>query len=555
MCEYFDRNPSSWNIIDFLNRCPLEPFSQKIDCYIKSLDAIVASGQVIKWRDWGPTWSPAIQGYLPSHETVPIQHWTHKGTGGLLGPPDARGSHPDRQKAREWEAKRARGYIQIHQPVKGKIGTVIGNISGNADVKAYISKKSVIHGANDEQDSKRTKIHHFFPVLNAAMQTQADSDGAAIPKDDALNEQVLLQEDPYSSVDCRLMINGVCIRSAMENWRKSSKHVDEIHKQDLMYYNIIDTTPSSATGARQLFNDSWNDISSAVEGLLGSRSHAIPLASNSGSSADQDMENDGRADDIKQYLTSILKNVNTAEKLCDAIKRERERLRTNGNLKWKKRSLALLKIFRDQFPHRRNCLREQQTEYNYIINFISRVFNLLLKDKPFLKCSWGETTLRSSAALLNQSLKDDERRHPGNKIDAILSLLELDLEFCTLEVSGPPSHVDHTHYVGDRNKTAKMLKIILNFIKRNFSGDFELFRRIKVYGMQVYEKDFPCPTMSFLFFKELPKFASNLWLMQEMIVSSTERILAYVTNTIAESSSDDSKIDKTKVSPTEKKDK
>ncbi|CAG8768197.1 10841_t:CDS:2, partial [Funneliformis caledonium] len=133
----------------------------------------------------------------------------------------------------------------------------------------------------------------------------------------------------------------------------------------------------------------------------------------------------------------------------------------------------------------------------------------------------GEKTLRCSAILLNQSLKDDDRRCSGNKIDAIISILELDLEFSTLEVSGSPSCLDHTHYVGDRNKTTKMLKIILNFIKTNYQGDFEKFRRIKVYGVQIYgvyyfkqESKFSYPTITFLVFKDLPIFASNLWIMR-----------------------------------------
>lgn len=100
----------------------------------------------------------------------------------------------------------------------------------------------------------------------------------------------------------------------------------------------------------------------------------------------------------------------------------------------------------------------------------------------------GEKTLRCSAILLNQSLKDDDRRCSGNKIDAIMSILDLGLEFSTLEVSGSPSSPDHTHYVGDRNKTAKMLKIILNYIFIKYPGDFEKFRRIKVYGVQIYGK-------------------------------------------------------------------
>ena len=67
-------------------------------------------------------------------------------------------------------------------------------------------------------------------------------------------------------------------------------------------------------------------------------------------------------------------------------------------------------------------------------------------------------------------------------------MVELDLEISVLEVSGSPTYLDHTHYVGDRNKIAKMLKIILNYIKINYSGCYEDFRRIKVYGIQVYGK-------------------------------------------------------------------
>ena len=119
----------------------------------------------------------------------------------------------------------------------------------------------------------------------------------------------------------------------------------------------------------------------------------------------------------------------------------------------------------------------------------------------------GEKTLRSSAILLNQSLKDDDRRCSGNKIDAIISMVDLDLEISVLEVSGSPTCLDHTHYVGDRNKIAKMLKIILNYIKINYSGCYEDFRRIKVYGIQVYGK-FYVPDEYFYFKYNLMFFFS-----------------------------------------------
>jgi len=66
-------------------------------------------------------------------------------------------------------------------------------------------------------------------------------------------------------------------------------------------------------------------------------------------------------------------------------------------------------------------------------------------------------------------------------------LAELNIEFAIVEVSGPPCNPDHAHYVGDRNKIAKNLKSILNFIRIKHSGDFEDFRKIKVVGVQIYE--------------------------------------------------------------------
>ncbi|CAJ0636176.1 13450_t:CDS:2 [Entrophospora sp. SA101] len=42
--EYFKSASEEWNIQDFLEQCDVEPFDQKIDCYIKSLEAIVNHG-------------------------------------------------------------------------------------------------------------------------------------------------------------------------------------------------------------------------------------------------------------------------------------------------------------------------------------------------------------------------------------------------------------------------------------------------------------------------------------------------------------------------------
>ena len=67
-----------------------------------------------------------------------------------------------------------------------------------------------------------------------------------------------------------------------------------------MRYNIIDTTRSSATEARSLLKDNWEDIIDTIEKFLMSRLDSA--------SADQDIEQDGRAEDIRKYLTEISEN-------------------------------------------------------------------------------------------------------------------------------------------------------------------------------------------------------------------------------------------------------
>ncbi|RIB19312.1 hypothetical protein C2G38_2245224 [Gigaspora rosea] len=45
------------------------------------------------------------------------------------------------------------------------------------------------------------------------------------------------------------------------------------------------------------------------------------------------------------------------------------------------------------------------------------------------------------------------------------------------------SYPNHTHYVGDRNKIAKMLKIILNYTIVKYLDNFEVLRKMKIYGI------------------------------------------------------------------------
>ncbi|RUP52300.1 hypothetical protein BC936DRAFT_148351 [Jimgerdemannia flammicorona] len=81
---------------------------------------------------------------------------------------------------------------------------------------------------------------------------------------------------------------------------------------------------------------------------------------------------------------------------------------------------------------------------------------------------WGEKTLRSSSVLANRFQQEDNRRSLGSRIDTIILLAEMNLEFAIVEVSGSPCNLEHTHFVGDRKKISK----------------------IKVVGVQIYDSVF-----------------------------------------------------------------
>jgi hypothetical protein len=48
--EYFERKASEWSIIGFLNTCNLELYSQKIECYLISLELIANAKTGINQR-------------------------------------------------------------------------------------------------------------------------------------------------------------------------------------------------------------------------------------------------------------------------------------------------------------------------------------------------------------------------------------------------------------------------------------------------------------------------------------------------------------------------
>lgn len=93
---------------------------------------------------------------------------------------------------------------------------------------------------------------------------------------------------------------------------------------------------------------------------------------------------------------------------------------------------------------------------------------------------------RASADDQNSQKRDEERRSPGRKIDAIVIIKEEKEEFSVTEISGPPAQKDWSHFTGDRMKIVKMLKTLMNrYAMLCPNSDIRI---VKLYGMQFYCK-------------------------------------------------------------------
>lgn len=88
----------------------------------------------------------------------------------------------------------------------------------------------------------------------------------------------------------------------------------------------------------------------------------------------------------------------------------------------------------------------------------------------------------------NRKLADNDRRHHGASIDAIITHLATGLEVGIVEVSGPPTMPCHSHFIDDREKIAVNLKKILKRILATYTtANFNILAKIMPIGIQVYD--------------------------------------------------------------------
>ncbi|CAG8602636.1 4335_t:CDS:2, partial [Scutellospora calospora] len=131
-----------------------------------------------------------------------------------------------------------------------------------------------------------------------------------------------------------------------------------------------------------------------------------------------------------------------------------------------------------------NLLLEPISEETYIVSVLAPILNkFFIKNKKSWRVQYGGTFLKANTRDCNAQ-KEDKHRSPGRKIDTIITLKEEDEEFSIVEVSGPPSKQDWTHFKEDRMKITKMLKTLMNkFAELRPNSNI---RPVKLYAMQSY---------------------------------------------------------------------
>ncbi|KAI8371991.1 hypothetical protein EDC96DRAFT_501169 [Choanephora cucurbitarum] len=197
----------------------------------------------------------------------------------------------------------------------------------------------------------------------------------------------------------------------IKKWQESAERVDQLHKQDLLYYNIIDfvtTRPDAAT--KVLLDDKYTIAMNHFKSL-----HA----------PSEDVE--------KEVNLLMCKNLTAIE------------MKENEICK------AILRVVNKQFKDDTNTFTDPSIgEYHFTSAFVFPLFDELFDDisrKSILQ-KWGESKLMCAKEDEHNALNDGDRRTPGPSIDAIFSIPAFDVAFVILEISRGPACDDFKHYLG-----------------------------------------------------------------------------------------------------------
>ncbi|CAB4388588.1 unnamed protein product [Rhizophagus irregularis] len=308
------------------------------------------------------------------------------------------------------------------------------------------------------RDEKESSLYDTFPVhIHKIPEPNPfivgnQNDHDINEKDDEFNAELTIVGG--KSIDW--IISGINIREKLTKYQLDAN----LSKANPEYYDIV------------FFN--LND----EDGFLGTLDKGIVAQMRKEIKRAKVDTNDNMDQEIKLFLKSIVRR---------DIKKTKENLNQNAEkigsfekgfvLHFVKHMVELIDDV--------NLFNDSMSEGTYIVNVLAPILGYFFnKKKKDWLVSYGETCLKAFATDINSNKKDDERRSSGKKIDTIISMREEDKEISVIEVSGPPTKNDWTHFTGDRMKIMKMLKTLMNqFAKLNPSSDIAL---IRLYGLQVY---------------------------------------------------------------------
>ncbi|KAG0183867.1 hypothetical protein DFQ28_000699 [Apophysomyces sp. BC1034] len=336
-------------------------------------------------------------------------------------------------------------------------------------------------------------------------------------------------------------------RSSIFKYRLEADHISDIHKQDLLYYGIIDLTRSTASKFRDHISEECVDA-------------LISLVNK------QHKEREDRPDDVKEFVASVTSSVNNLSGYRTAIKEAKQELRQTKDYesKWKKGIIRLMKHFRDTFnKDGSSLLYRRQGEMNYTSKFLTPIIGELFKHVEDIEWQWGDMAHDVLKEEEQAIMKDDEPRLKGSMPDGFFKLRDYGLIMALMEVSGPPNTKDHAHFVGDKVKLAKLLKRLLKKVRQTLKreGDHSLYQEIKLYGLQFYNHKLYVYSLGepahglYVFREELhfdlaceigflanfvPRCLRNLIKVQVLLSQSAESIKAYINSDSMGNSSDSS---------------
>lgn len=212
-----------------------------------------------------------------------------------------------------------------------------------------------------------------------------------------------------------------------------------------------------------------------------------------------------------------------------------------------KKIINVVKIYKKR-NKKDELVSGEYNETEYLFYFIEPFISQVIKSVPHIKLKCGERYLRVAADYDNENLNDEDARSKGPKIDLIFRNMMLNIDIAILEISGPNHKINQVHYLGDRFKIAKNLKIMMESLlsAARYATPIEK-RKIKLYGFHIYfnkliiyslqkpddvsyvfteESNFMIPTSYESLKADLHQFISNLWIIENILSKSSDNIKA-----------------------------